>query len=34
MGGVSAALPADAGHEIWAIDTSREHVDATRENSL
>lgn len=28
MGSVYAALLADAGHEVWAIDTWSEHVDA------
>ncbi len=30
MGSVYAGLLADAGHEIWAIDAWREHVDAMR----
>lgn len=34
MGSVYAALLADAGHEIWAIDSWREHVDAMRANGL
>lgn len=34
MGSVYAALLADAGHEIWAIDTWKEHVDAMKANGL
>jgi len=34
MGSVYAALLADADHEIWAIDSWREHVDAMRANGL
>ena len=34
MGSVYAALLADAGHEIWAIDSWREHVDAIHANGL
>lgn len=34
MGSVYAALLADAGHEVWAIDAWREHVDAMRANGL
>ena len=29
-----AGLLADAGNEVWAIDTWQEHVDAIRENGL
>jgi 2-dehydropantoate 2-reductase len=28
MGSVYAALLGKAGHEVWAIDTWREHIDA------
>jgi len=34
MGSVYAALFAAAGHEVWAIDAWREHVDAMRANGL
>lgn len=34
MGSVYAALFAAAGHEVWAIDRWREHVDAMREKGL
>ena len=34
MGSVYAGLFASAGHEVWAIDTWREHVDAMRANGL
>jgi 2-dehydropantoate 2-reductase len=34
MDSVYAALLADAGHEIWAVDSWREHVDAIRDNGL
>ncbi|MFN0318256.1 MAG: ketopantoate reductase family protein [Burkholderiales bacterium] len=34
MGSVYAALLGNAGHEIWAIDTWKEHVDAMRQNGL
>lgn len=34
MGSVYAALFASAGHEVWAIDRWREHVDAMRKNGL
>ena len=34
MGSVYAALLADAGHEIWAIDSWKEHVEAMRANGL
>ncbi len=34
MGSVYAVLLADAGHEVWAIDTWKEHVDAMRTNGL
>jgi 2-dehydropantoate 2-reductase len=33
-GSVYAGLLADAGHEVWAIDTWREHVDAMRAKGL
>jgi 2-dehydropantoate 2-reductase len=34
MGSVYAALFAAAGHEVWAIDTWREHVEAMRAKGL
>ena len=34
MGSVYAGLFASAGHEVWAIDRWREHVDAMRTNGL
>jgi 2-dehydropantoate 2-reductase len=34
MGSVYAGLFASAGHEVWAIDTWREHVEAMRANGL
>lgn len=34
MGSVYAALLADAGHEVWAIDTWSDHVDAISANGL
>jgi 2-dehydropantoate 2-reductase len=34
MGSVYAGLLADAGNEVWAIDTWREHIDAIREHGL
>jgi 2-dehydropantoate 2-reductase len=34
MGSVYAALFASAGHEVWAIDRWKEHVDAIRVNGL
>jgi len=34
MGSVYAALLASAGHEVWAIDAWREHVEAMRANGL
>jgi 2-dehydropantoate 2-reductase len=34
MGSVYAGLLADAGHEVWAIDTWAEHVEAMRRNGL
>jgi 2-dehydropantoate 2-reductase len=34
MGSVYAALFASTGHEVWAIDRWREHVDAMRKNGL
>jgi 2-dehydropantoate 2-reductase len=34
MGSVYAALLADAGHEVWAIDRWQEHVDAINASGL
>jgi 2-dehydropantoate 2-reductase len=34
MGSVYAGLLASAGHEVWAIDSWREHVDAIRAKGL
>src|SRR2546423_7442261 len=34
MGSVYAGLLASAGHEVWAIDTWREHVEAMRSTGL
>ncbi len=34
MGSVYAGLLASAGHEVWAIDTWREHVEAMRSKGL
>jgi 2-dehydropantoate 2-reductase len=34
MGSVYAALMASAGHEVWAIDAWREHVEAMRAKGL
>src|SRR3954468_21857963 len=34
MGSVYAALLGSAGHEVWAIDPWREHIDAIRANGL
>jgi 2-dehydropantoate 2-reductase len=34
MGSVYAALLADAGHDVWAIDSWKEHVDAMRSKGL
>jgi 2-dehydropantoate 2-reductase len=34
MGSVYAGLLADAGHEVWAIDTWAEHVEAMRARGL
>jgi 2-dehydropantoate 2-reductase len=34
MGSVYAGLFASAGHEVWAIDRWREHVEAMRNNGL
>ena len=34
MGSVYAALLADAGHEIWAIDNWKDHIDAIRASGL
>jgi 2-dehydropantoate 2-reductase len=30
MGSVYAALLGDAGHEVWAIDSWQDHVDAIK----
>jgi 2-dehydropantoate 2-reductase len=34
MGSVYAALLADAGHEVWAIDSWKEHVEAMKSKGL
>ena len=34
MGSVYAALLADAGHEVWAVDTWPDHVDAINARGL
>ena len=34
MGSVYAALLADAGHEVWAIDSWQEHIDVIRAKGL
>jgi len=34
MGSVYSGFLGDAGHEVWVIDTWREHVDAIRERGL
>jgi 2-dehydropantoate 2-reductase len=34
MGSVYAALLADAGHDVWAIDSWKQHVEAMRANGL
>jgi 2-dehydropantoate 2-reductase len=34
MGSVYAGLLASAGHEVWAVDTWREHIDAIRAKGL
>ena len=34
MGSVYAGLMAEAGHEVWAVDVWREHVDAINANGL
>ena len=34
MGSVYAALLAGAGHDVWAIDSWKEHVDAIKANGL
>jgi len=34
MGSVYAALLADAGHDVWAIDSWQDHIDAMRTNGL
>src|SRR5256885_172821 len=34
MGSIYAGLLSSAGHEVWAIDRWKEHVDAIRRNGL
>jgi 2-dehydropantoate 2-reductase len=34
MGSIYAALLADAGHEVWAVDTWKAHVDAINQTGL
>jgi 2-dehydropantoate 2-reductase len=34
MGSVYAGMFADAGHEVWAVDRWREHIEAIRERGL
>jgi len=34
MGSVYAGLLASGGHEVWAVDTWREHIDAIRKDGL
>mgnify|MGYP005848227193 CR=1 FL=1 len=34
MGSVYAALLASGGHEVWAIDQWKEHIEAIRQNGL
>ena len=34
MGSIYAGLLADAGHEVWAIDIWKEHIDAIKEKGL
>ena len=34
MGSVYAALLADSGNDVWAIDTWEEHISAIRSNGL
>lgn len=34
MGSIYAALLADAGHEVWAVDTWADHVDAINQRGL
>jgi 2-dehydropantoate 2-reductase len=34
MGSIYAGLLADAGHDVWAIDIWKEHVDAVRQKGL
>ena len=34
MGSIYAALLADAGHEVWAVDTWGAHVDAINQTGL
>ena len=34
MGSVYAALLADSGNDVWAIDTWEEHISAIKSNGL
>ena len=34
MGSIYAALMADAGNEVWAVDTWQEHVEAINRDGL
>ena len=34
MGSVYAGLLASAGHDVWAVDTWKEHIEAIRQNGL
>ena len=34
MGSIYAGLMADAGNEVWAIDTWAEHIDAIKEAEM
>ncbi|MBX2824809.1 MAG: 2-dehydropantoate 2-reductase [Gammaproteobacteria bacterium] len=34
MGSIYAALLADAGHEVWAIDVWKDHIEAIRDQGL
>ena len=34
MGSIYAALLADAGHEVWAVDTWADHVNAINKRGL
>ncbi|NJO24348.1 MAG: hypothetical protein HC868_17305 [Sphingomonadales bacterium] len=34
MGSVYAGLLADSGHDVWAVDVWKEHVDAIRKSGL